>query len=147
VLQHLNDVAPSDRNIDSDPTHAALALAKVPAHTSSPHKAIGLLKIALTMAGKSTATVCKEPDLPGAVINSLYFAGGKTLEETNEVAVACWDAVRKPPFVDVKKSDSDSFKTNACAVASAQKDYSKDEKATCAGVAKPKSDLGGGRVE
>jgi len=130
----------SKKFIDSDPTNAALALAlaKVPAHTSYPHKAIGLLKIALTMAGKSTATVCKEPDLPGAVINSLYFAGGKTLEETNEVAVACWDAVRKPLFVDVKKSDSDSFKTNACAVASAQKGYSKDEKDACAGVAKPK---------
>ena len=130
----------SKKFIDSDPTNAALALAlaKVPAHTSYPHKAIGLLKIALTMAGKSSATVCKEPDLPGAVINSLYFAGGKTLEETNEVAVACWAAVKKPLFVDVKKSDSDSFKTNACAVASSQKDYGKDDKEACAGVAKPK---------
>jgi len=47
-------------------------------------------------------------------------------------------AVQKLLFVDVKESASDSFKTNACALASSQKDYGKDDKEECAGVAKPK---------
>lgn len=130
----------SKKFIDSDPTNAALALAlaKAPARTSYPHKALGLFKIAITMAGKSSATVCKEPDLARGVINSLHFAGGKTLEETNEVATICWASVKKPLIDEIKKSDSDSFKTNACALASAQKDYGKDDKAACAGAEKPK---------
>ena len=128
--------------IDSEPTNAALALAvaKAPARTSYPHKAVGLWKIAITMAGKSSATVCKEPDLARGVVNSLYFAGGKTLEETNDVATICWAAVKKPVFDDVKKKDaSDSFKVSACALASAQKDYGKADAAACADVPKPKT--------
>ena len=127
--------------IDSDPTNAALALAiaKVPARTSFPHKALPLFKIAITVAGKSSATVCKEPDLARGVINSLHFAGGKTLEETDEIATTCWASVKKPLIDELKKSESDSFKTNACALAGAQKDFGKDEKAACAGVEKPKT--------
>ena len=128
--------------IASEPGNAALALAiaKAPAKTSYPHKAIELLKIAITAAGKSSATVCKEHTLPGAVVNSLWFAGGKTLEETNEVAIACWATVKAPVFVELKKKDvGDLFKTNACTLASTQKDYGKDEAATCAGAVKPKT--------
>jgi hypothetical protein len=39
---------------------------------------------------------------------------------------------------EIATQPRDAFKTNACAVASAQKGYSKDEKDACAGVAKPK---------
>jgi len=127
--------------IESEPTNAALALAlaKAPAKTSYPHKALGLWKIAITMAGKSSATVCKEPDLAGGVVNSWHFAGGKALEETNDIATICWAAVKAPVFVELKKKDvSESFQINACALASAQKDYGKGDAAVCAGVPKPK---------
>lgn len=126
--------------IDSDPNNAALALAiaKVPARTSYPHKAIGLFKIAITVAGKGSATVCKEPDLARGVVNSLHFASGKTLEETNAVATTCWATVKKPLFEEIKKTESDTFLNNACALASAQKDYGKDDKAACKDAVKPK---------
>jgi hypothetical protein len=134
-------IAIAKKFIESEPTNAALALAlaKAPAKTSYPHKALGLFKIAITMAGKSSATVCKEPDLAGGVVNSWHFAGGKALEETNDVATICWASVKAPVFAELKKKDvSETFQINACALASAQKDYGKDDAATCAGVPKPK---------
>ena|GEM_PF-1540311 len=135
-------IAIAKKFIESEPTNAALALAlaKAPAKTSYPHKALGLFKIAITMAGKSSATVCKEPDLAGGIINSWHFAGGKALEETNDVAATCWASVKAPVFVELKKKDvSETFQMNACALASAQKDYGKDDAATCADAPKPKT--------
>ena len=126
--------------INSEPGNAALplAIARATGKTSFPYKALGLWKTAITAAGKSSATVCKEDAIARGVINALYFASGKLLTETNEVATICWATVKAPLMADLKKSESDSFNISACALASAQKDYGKADAAACADVPKPK---------
>jgi hypothetical protein len=125
--------------IDSEPGNAGLplAIAKATGHTSYPYKSIGMFRLAITAAGKSGASVCQEPAVAGGIVNGLHFLGGKQLAEAKELAATCWTTVKKPLFVELNKTTNKSYKTAACEIASAQKDFGPDDKQACAGAPKP----------